>query len=416
MKLSRMLMFIFSALALCSPRAGAIDFTFQFREGDKSRILSTVHHDIFVNRVFSYRSEIVNRITVEVAEVFDGSTSAGEAGSARLRATFQSAERTVPVDSAGRMENLQASLFEWSQVYHSEFVQNRLGTVAVPPQYFKPMIRNVPVFPDRPLQEGNFWSAPGVVVHDFRDSLGIERPFEIPLHAMYTFLGEREWRGKNYPAFSVSYRLTYRPDPVSGTVYPRRIDMSSDMTVFWDMAAGQITAYEEQFRTALELSNGDTWEYRGRAEAEVIEAPPMAREELLREIERDIAHIPDAVARLSDEGIVISLQDIQFEPDSAVLMPGENAKLNAIAEILLRHKDRDVLVAGHTALAGNAASRMQLSLERAGTVADYLLRRNVRSPDRVVIRGYGAEQPVATNQTIEGMRRNRRVEITILEN
>jgi len=40
----------------------------------------------------------------------------------------------------------------------------------------------------------------------------------------------------------------------------------------------------------------------------------------------------------------------------------------------------------------------------------------VRTADRVVIRGYGAERPIADNSTEEGMRRNRRVEITILEN
>jgi outer membrane protein OmpA-like peptidoglycan-associated protein len=59
---------------------------------------------------------------------------------------------------------------------------------------------------------------------------------------------------------------------------------------------------------------------------------------------------------------------------------------------------------------------MSLSIDRARTVADYLLSKNVRSADRIVIRGYGAEAPIADNSTEEGMRRNRRVEITILEN
>jgi outer membrane protein OmpA-like peptidoglycan-associated protein len=59
---------------------------------------------------------------------------------------------------------------------------------------------------------------------------------------------------------------------------------------------------------------------------------------------------------------------------------------------------------------------MNLSIERAAAVADYLLSKNVRSADRVVIRGYGAEKPIADNSTQEGMSKNRRVEITILEN
>ncbi|MCL2380261.1 MAG: OmpA family protein [Treponema sp.] len=407
MKLSRWIFLLLAGLALNCPSAWALEFYYRFRAGDRYRILSTVHHDIFVNRRFSFRSEIVNRIAVEVTEV--------TGTSARLSATFQSAERTVPVGVGGRMENIQGSLFEWSRNYYSKFEQDRLGHVTVPPQYFKPMVRNVPVFPDRRLDVGDFWSAPGLIVHDFRYSLGIPEPFKIPLHALYTYLGEREWRGRRYPAFSVSYRVSYRPRLVSPAVFPRRIEVSSDKIIFWDPQMGQIVAYEESFRTILELSNGDVWEYRGRAEAEVVESPPMDREEMLREIAGDIAGIPDATVRITGEGIVISLEDIQFAPDSPVLLPGELAKLDIIAEILMRHPDRDILVAGHTALAGTPEGRLQLSVERAGAVADYLLRRGVRAPERIVIRGYGAERPIADNATEEGMRRNRRVEIIILE-
>jgi len=408
MKHSRWIVILCVLLALGSPAAQAHEFSYQFRSGDRYRILSTVNHDIFVNRQLSFRSEIVNRIAVEVTDVFGTS--------ARLSATFQSAERTVSVGAGGRIGTAQSDLFEWSRNYYSVFDQDRLGHMTVAPQYFKPMIRNVPVFPDRPLEVGDFWSAPGVIVHDFRYSLWIEEPFKIPLHALYTFLGERQWRGRSYPAFSVSYTILYRPAAVSGRVYPQRIQVASEKTVFWDPDMGQVAAYEEQFRTVLELSNGDTWEYRGRAEAEVIESPPMDREELLREIIEDIANIADATARITDEGIVISLENIQFAPDSAVFLPGEIDKLSIIAEILMRHPDRDILVGGHTALAGTAESRQRLSIERAGVVADYLLRRNIRTPDRVVIRGYGAERPIADNVTEEGMSRNRRVEITILEN
>jgi outer membrane protein OmpA-like peptidoglycan-associated protein len=59
---------------------------------------------------------------------------------------------------------------------------------------------------------------------------------------------------------------------------------------------------------------------------------------------------------------------------------------------------------------------MQLSTERAKAVTDYLLSKKVRTADRIVIRGYGAEKPVADNNTEEGRKKNRRVEITILEN
>ncbi len=45
-----------------------------------------------------------------------------------------------------------------------------------------------------------------------------------------------------------------------------------------------------------------------------------------------------------------------------------------------------------------------------------LIANGVRTADRIVVQGYGAEKPLADNRTQEGMRKNRRVEITILEN
>jgi len=408
MKPSRWVFLLLAGLLLNSPAAWTLEFYYRFRAGDRFRILSTVTYNVLVNRSLTFRNETVNRIAQEITGV--------SGDSARISATFQTATRTTRFGVGGRIEAAADDLFEWSRNYYSEFEQDRLGRMTVALEHIMPTVRDVPVFPGRELRIGETWSAPGVAVQDFRESFGFEEPLRLPFHALYTFLGEREWRGRHYPAFSVSYRVLERPAPVQGRLFPRRIQEAFDKTVFWDAEMGRVAAFEGHFRTIIELSNGETWEFRGRAEAEVVEAPPMDREELLREIIEDIVNIPDATVRITDEGIVISLEDIQFAPDSAVLLPGELAKLDVIAEILMRHPDRDILVTGHTALAGTPESRLQLSTERAGTVAEYLLRRNVRTPDRVIIRGYGAERPVADNRTTEGMRRNRRVEIIILEN
>ena len=384
----------------------ALELSYNYRSGDKYRILSTVNQDIYVDRKLGYKAEIVNRIAMEVTEI--------TGDRARLSAVFQSAEKTTPVGGSSR--NAQAKLFQWSKDYQSEFLQDKLGYMTIGDQYYMPMVRNVPVFPGKNLMPGETWSAPGTEVHDFRDNYGIEKPYRIPFTANYTYLGERAWKGTNYPAFSVSYRIFLEPDAAPGKVFPRRILGASDQIVYWDTDHGQAAAYEEHFRTIIYLSDGQTWEYRGRAEAEVVEAPPMNKEEMAKEIAEEISNIPDASVRVSDEGIVISLENIQFAPDSALLLASEKPKLDKIAEILMKYPDRDILVGGHTALAGTAAGRLQLSQERAGAVADYLLSKRVRSPERIVIRGYGAERPVAANNTEEGMRKNRRVEITILEN
>jgi outer membrane protein OmpA-like peptidoglycan-associated protein len=112
----------------------------------------------------------------------------------------------------------------------------------------------------------------------------------------------------------------------------------------------------------------------------------------------------------------VSLQNVQFLPDSAILQTSEKKKLDAIAEILKRYPDRDLLITGHTALAGTETGRQKLSEARAAAVGNYLLQNRVRQEDQIVIRGMGAREPIADNRSEEGMRQNRRVEITILEN
>ena len=57
-----------------------------------------------------------------------------------------------------------------------------------------------------------------------------------------------------------------------------------------------------------------------------------------------------------------------------------------------------------------------LKSPRAAAVGEFLIDDEVREPERILYQGFGARRPVADNSTPEGMRKNRRVEITILEN
>lgn len=78
-----------------------------------------------------------------------------------------------------------------------------------------------------------------------------------------------------------------------------------------------------------------------------------------------------------------------------------------------RYPKMRVELAGHTDNVGDAASNMQLSVDRATKVRDYLLSKGIAS-DRIVARGYGQDQPTAPNDTPEGRAKNRRTELRIL--
>jgi outer membrane protein OmpA-like peptidoglycan-associated protein len=400
-----------AALFAAVPRLQAEQFVYKHAAGDKYRILSTVHEDVYVNRRLSLRSEILNRIAVEILDA--------KSGAGRYQAVFQTAERAMRTEQAIQAGGpAEGQSFQWTREYESEFQRDAQGYITIDRRFYMPVVRDVPVFPDRDIRIGDTWSAEGHEVHDFRDSFGIAEPYRIPFTANYTFLGDREWKGELYPAFSVSYRIFSEPNPVAGRIWPRQILGASDQVVFWRPELGQAAAYSEAFRMVFELSDGRIVEYRGTAEAEIVESPRMDKERVVRDINRDIANlgIAGAAVRVVDEGIAISLEDVQFQAESAELLPPDREKLAKIAGILRRYPDRDILVGGHTALAGTETGRLQLSQDRAAAVADYLIAGEVRKPEQMVVRGYGAEKPLGDNHTEEGRRRNRRVEITILEN
>ena len=124
--------------------------------------------------------------------------------------------------------------------------------------------------------------------------------------------------------------------------------------------------------------------------------------------------VPDISYENTNRGIRLTIQNLQFKPNSSELLPGEENRLNQIAKVLKQAKNSMFLVEGHTASTGNISGEKQLSVERAYTIAEELIKRGI-SAEKFIYKGSGSSKPIATNETPEGMAKNRRVEITILE-
>jgi outer membrane protein OmpA-like peptidoglycan-associated protein len=118
---------------------------------------------------------------------------------------------------------------------------------------------------------------------------------------------------------------------------------------------------------------------------------------------------------LLDEEGILNLNNIQFMPDSVELTAGEMAKLEEIAAILSRYPGTNILVGGHTALAGTREGQLQVSTRRAQAVADFLTALNVRRAEEIIVVGYGADRPLGDTATEAGRAMNRRVEIILLD-
>ncbi len=104
------------------------------------------------------------------------------------------------------------------------------------------------------------------------------------------------------------------------------------------------------------------------------------------------------------------LEDVQFESNSARMLPGSEASIRELAATLRANPEVRIEVRGHTDSLGPAEVNRDLSLRRATAVRQALIDLGI-APSRVTAIGYGEDYPIEDNSTAAGRARNRRVEI-----
>jgi outer membrane protein OmpA-like peptidoglycan-associated protein len=118
-------------------------------------------------------------------------------------------------------------------------------------------------------------------------------------------------------------------------------------------------------------------------------------------------------SRESARGIVLTVPDRLFDADRPELKPDARRELAAVAVYLKEHRERRALIEGHTDDSGDDARNRDVSLKRGTAVETFLLKNGV-DPERMEVRGLGAAQPIASNDSRSGRRQNRRVEIVLV--
>ena len=123
----------------------------------------------------------------------------------------------------------------------------------------------------------------------------------------------------------------------------------------------------------------------------------------------------DMIVEETSAGIRLTVQNVQFQADSAELMLGaEGNRLDEIARVLKMAGNSQILIEGHTASTGRPAGELSLSQERARKIANELVSRGIQK-ENIIVRGWGGTKPIAPNTNNAGKALNRRVEITILQ-
>lgn len=116
----------------------------------------------------------------------------------------------------------------------------------------------------------------------------------------------------------------------------------------------------------------------------------------------------------SVKGLVIcAVDDINFDFNKSEIKEESYEYLDKLASTIIRMNSR-IEVKGHTDSIGADEVNMRLSRQRAKAVVDYLVDKGV-DKDKISYSYYGATMPLVSNETLQGRRLNRRVEIEILQ-
>jgi outer membrane protein OmpA-like peptidoglycan-associated protein len=281
-----------------------------------------------------------------------------------------------------------------------------------------PTFRSFPTYPKEKVSVGQSWTAKA-----YRSIDPLEKGIltTIPIYVQYTFKGEQNYKGHEVYCVSAMWATRY----AMGTSYydfggDRELVKASGShkaNILIDKHTGITLVINDSVDEKFVYADGKEVAFKGTISMFTEYPPTYEIEKLLPTIQR-VAKLSDDEANIEVEntaaGIKLTIPNLQFEPDSAMLVKGEYSRIDDIYEILKMVPQAQILIEGHTAKTGNDKGEMNLSVERAKSIAQELVKRGIKE-GRLICKGSGSSKPIADNSTDEGKKINRRVEITILK-
>ncbi len=160
----------------------------------------------------------------------------------------------------------------------------------------------------------------------------------------------------------------------------------------------------------------DVVEVPAEETALTMEAPQPAERQPVERDEIVAAHeAEDLTAEQIESGIIaegrVAVRDILFEFDSAEIIDESADALATIAEVLEQNEELELLIVGHTDNVGDFEYNLNLSMQRARAVGNWLEEHHDIDGERLQAAGAGMMAPVATNRSEDGRAQNRRVEL-----
>lgn len=180
----------------------------------------------------------------------------------------------------------------------------------------------------------------------------------------------------------------------------------------------------------LVLGNHYTHGATEKAVTEPVQEQPAAIEEQPKVIETVVVDsdgdgIPDHLdqcpdttpgAKVDENGCYILLTEnheftlnVVFGLGSAVISADSKDDVRDLAKFMKEYPNTEVTIEGHSDSTGSATLNKRLSQQRADAVKQSLVDEFGIKQERLTSVGYGSEQPIADNATVDGRAKNRRV-------
>lgn len=321
-----------------------------------------------------------------------------------------------------------------------------------------PSFRSFPAFPKEKIKIGDSWT--GKAMRSV-DPLNKGIPTKMPIDVLYTYTGDETVHGEDVYVFSAKWATRYGISywDWGGDLELKSANGSHSATMYISKETGYAIVVRDAVNENFIYKDGNTVSFRGTISMFTEYPPQTDRSKIIQSLQRvaliskeeaeglknaegiqnsDALSNANGLENVKDEpkissaqvafssndsnikventnaGIRLTIQNLQFKPDSAELLPGEEQRLDKIAQVLREAGNNQFLVEGHSADTGFEKGEMKVSAERAHAIAEALSRRGI-SASRFITKGSGAHKPIADNSTPEGRAINRRVEITILE-
>lgn len=242
--------------------------------------------------------------------------------------------------------------------------------------------------------------------------------FTIPASGDYAYLSSRAGSLGEDDIFRLKLYPAIKPDPVA-IISGQVLDAQSKKPVASEVASGLLGDNKEVAKVDY---NPETGEYKMILPTQKVynlkakkdgyftasEMLDLSKDKRFRDIRRNLYLVK------IEAGQKIVMRDVLFQQSQFVLMPGADSELDQVVAMMEKYPAMELLIEGHTDNQGEWEPNMKLSEDRVRVVKEYLIGKGI-AENRIQTKAWGPSKPIASNETEEKRKQNRRVEFTILK-